>query len=95
VVAQGHHHSRLYHSACRIGDLHWINETAINLPYACSAKTRYRQQDELCQIISIDGVSAVIEFETPQWAITPGQALVFYEHDVCLGGGTIESAFNS
>jgi len=95
VVAQGHHHPRLYHSACRIDDLHWINETAINLPYACSAKTRYRQQDELCQIISIDGVSAVIEFETPQWAITPGQALVFYEHDVCLGGGTIESAFNS
>ncbi len=94
VVAQGHHHPRLYHSACRIGDLHWIDEPDLILPFACSAKTRYRQQDVRCNIVSIDGACAVIEFETPQWAMTPGQALVFYQQDICLGGGTIETAYN-
>ncbi len=94
VVAQGHHHPRLYHSACRIGDLHWIDEPDLKLPFACSAKTRYRQQDEYCNIVSIDGACAVIEFETPQWAMTPGQALVFYQQDICLGGGTIDTAYN-
>ena len=94
VVAQGHHHPRLYHSACRIGDLHWIDEPDLSLPFACSARTRYRQQDEPCNIVSIDGTCAAIEFETPQWAMTPGQALVFYQQDICLGGGTIETAYN-
>jgi len=94
VVAQGHHHPRLYHSACRIDELHWIDEPDLELPFACSAKTRYRQQDEYCNIVSIDGACAVIEFETPQWAMTPGQALVFYQQDICLGGGTIETAYN-
>jgi tRNA-specific 2-thiouridylase len=94
VVAQGHDHPRLYHSACRIGELHWIDEPDLNLPFACSAKTRYRQQDECCHIVSIDGACAEIEFETPQWAMTPGQALVFYQQDICLGGGTIETAYN-
>jgi len=95
VVAQGHDHPRLYNSVCAIGKLHWINEPEINLPYPCSAKIRYRQQDEVCNIISIDDASAVVRFETPQRAITPGQALVFYQQDICLGGGTIETAFNS
>jgi len=95
VVAQGHDHPELYNSTCAIGDLHWISEPEINLPYPCSAKIRYRQQDEICNIISIDGSSAVVKFETAQRAMTPGQALVFYQQDLCLGGGTIETAFNS
>ena len=94
VVAQGHHHPLLYNSSCSIGELHWISRPEIELPYACSAKIRYRQQDEACNIISIDGSTAVVEFEHPQRAITPGQALVFYQRDICLGGGTIESAFS-
>lgn len=95
VVAQGHHHPRLYNTACKIDDLHWIGDPEIDLPYSCRAKTRYRQQEEVCHIISIDETSAVVEFESPQWAITPGQALVFYQHDVCLGGATIEFAYDS
>jgi tRNA-specific 2-thiouridylase len=95
VVAQGHHHPLLYNSTCTIGDLHWISRPEIDLPYACRAKIRYRQQDQVCNIISIDNSTATVEFETPQRAITPGQALVFYQHDICLGGGTIETAFNS
>lgn len=94
VVAQGHHHPLLYKSTCSIGDLHWVGRPKIDLPYSCSAKIRYRQQDEACNIISIDGSMAVVEFENPQRAITPGQALVFYQRDICLGGGTIETAFN-
>ncbi len=92
VVAQGHHHPQLYNSVCSIGDLHWINPMEIDLPYSCTAKIRYRQQDEICKIVSIDGTAATVEFEIPQRAITPGQALVFYQHDICLGGGTIEFA---
>jgi tRNA-specific 2-thiouridylase len=94
VVAQGHHHPQLYNSACTIGDLHWINPAKIDLPYSCSAKIRYRQQDEDCKITNIDATSTVVEFDQPQRAITPGQALVFYQNNVCLGGGTIETAFN-
>ena len=95
VVAQGHHHPDLYHSLCTIGELHWINDRTIEPPYACSAKIRYRQQDETCEIINIEGTNAVVKFEKPQRAITPGQALVFYQQDICLGGGTIKAAYNS
>jgi tRNA-specific 2-thiouridylase len=95
VVAQGHHHPKLFHSLCKIGDLHWINQSEIDLPYSCSAKIRYRQQDEECKIISIEDDSAMVEFKTPQRAITPGQALVFYQQEICMGGGTIETAFGN
>jgi len=94
LVAQGHHHPQLYHTACTIGDLHWINDIDIALPYSCTAKIRYRQHDEACKISSIDGSSAVVEFDQAQRAITPGQAIVFYQQELCLGGGTIERAFN-
>jgi tRNA-specific 2-thiouridylase len=94
VVAQGHHHPRLFYTACTIGELHWINDMDIDLPFACTAKIRYRQQDEPCLIDSIEGSSAVIKFDQAQRAITPGQAIVFYQQDLCLGGGTIEHAFN-
>lgn len=94
VVAQGHHHPRLFYTNCSITDLHWINRFEMELPYVCSAKIRYRQQDQPCRVTAIEDQSAVIKFDRPQRAVTPGQALVFYQNDVCLGGGTIESAFN-
>ena len=94
IVAQGHRHPDLFHSNCKITDLHWINSIDIVEPYVCSAKIRYRQQDEPCQISAIDDQTAIIKFDRPQRAATPGQALVFYQGDVCLGGGTIEKAFN-
>jgi tRNA-specific 2-thiouridylase len=54
------------------------------------AKIRYRQLDQLCSI-NINNGTANVTFETPQFAVTPGQAAVFYDGDICLGGGTIES----
>ena len=92
VVAQGVDHPRLFHASCRITDLHWIDRRVADDPFECSAKIRYRQQDSACRLSAIDSGSATVEFETPQRAITPGQALVLYRDEHCLGGGTIEAA---
>ena len=95
LVAQGHDHPALFHTHCIIHDLHWINELDITLPFICTGKIRYRQQDQHCTITHIENTTATIHFDQPQRAITSGQALVFYAGEVCLGGGTIEIAFNA
>lgn len=94
IVVQGHNHPALLHSHCEIQDLHWIDGVERNTPFHCSAKIRYRQTDQNCTITSISGTSATVVFDQPQRAITPGQALVVYQDDVCLGGGTINNAYN-
>ncbi len=94
IVAQGLEHPLLFHSHCRITDLHWIAQPVDAPGFACSAKIRYRQQDSACRLVTLEQERAVVEFEQPQRAITPGQALVFYLDEQCLGGGVIESAFN-
>jgi tRNA-specific 2-thiouridylase len=53
------------------------------------AKTRYRQQDAACELLSIDAAGCSVRFDQPQWAVTPGQSVVLYDGDVCLGGGVI------
>ena len=95
IVAQGVDHPRLFHRRCRITDLHWIGEDPGPPPFDCSAKIRYRQQDSRCRIVGREENGAVVEFEQPQRAMTPGQSLVFYAGERCLGGGSIESAFDS
>lgn len=57
--------------------------------YNLSAKIRYRQQDQVCKV-EIGNDNAEVYFEEPQRAITPGQSLVLYSDDVCLGGGEIK-----
>jgi len=94
VVAQGVDNPLLFHSHCRITDLHWIADAVAATPYECSAKIRYRQQDSRCTLRSLDAGIAEVEFAEPQRAITPGQALVLYQGEQCLGGGTIERAYS-
>lgn len=94
IVAQGVDHPRLFHTHCRITGLHWIGASPLVAPFTCAAKIRYRQQDSSCRLLSVDGNDAVVEFDQAQRAITPGQAIVFYAGEQCLGGGTIEAAFN-
>ena len=93
-VAQGHDHPQLFHRYCTTTDLHWIGQKPNSLPFRCSARVRYRQQDQGCVVSDIQQETATICFDQPQRAITPGQALVFYDDQVCLGGGTIEYTFN-
>lgn len=93
-AVQGHDHPALHKSMAIIEDMHWVNETPPILPLICNAKTRYRQQDQHCTIIAYSQSQARVKFDVPQRAITSGQSLVFYDGDVCLGGGVIQLGLN-
>ena len=91
VVVQGHAHPLLYRQAIDAQELHWIGappRTAA--PIAVAAKTRYRMADAFCRV-ELTGDRCHAVFDAPQWAPTPGQYLVLYDGDVCLGGGVIVS----
>lgn len=91
LVAQGHDHPALLKSSLRTGEIYWVAGQVPDLPLRCHAKTRYRQPDQACTLVQ-DGNGYRAEFDSPQRAITPGQSVVFYDGDRCLGGGVIESA---
>ena len=91
VVVQGHDHPRLYRDTVDATDLHWIDGAApaADTLARLGAKTRYRMPDAPCAVTLDATGTAHAAFATPQWAPTPGQYLVLYEGDVCLGGGVI------
>lgn len=91
IVVQGNQHPLLYKKTLSATMLHWISGNPPVVPFTCKAKTRYRQEDEACTITQLDNDACIVEFERPQWAITPGQSVVFYSGDVCLGGGIIDN----
>ncbi len=92
-VTQGLHHPSLYAQYCAISQLHWITSQNTTYPVHCTAKIRYRSDDQACTIQQTKH-GFIVSFQEPQRAITPGQAIVFYQHEYCLGGATIEHAFN-
>ena len=61
--------------------------------YDCTAKFRYRQKDNEVSIRFVDETTLYVTFKQPVKAVTPGQAAVFYQGDVCLGGGTIDKVY--
>lgn len=91
VVVQGHDHPLLFSRGLETRKLHWISGRTPVLPLVCNAKTRYRQPDQACTVTdSGDGHYQVI-FEHTQRAVTPGQSVVFYQGEECLGGGVIDA----
>ncbi len=89
-VGQGYHHPELYSNGLIADQINWINkEVTSNGTFDCTAKFRYRQKDSGVRVTQLDGNKVKVEFAEPQRAITPGQAVVFYDGDVCLGGATI------
>ncbi|MCR5884992.1 tRNA 2-thiouridine(34) synthase MnmA [Rhizobacter sp. J219] len=89
-VVQGHDHPWLLSDGLVADDLSWV---AGHPPPAgpVAAKTRYRQSDAPCTIAPTAG-GFTLHFESPQWAVTPGQSAVVYDGEVCLGGGVIAAA---
>jgi len=94
VVAQGHDHPMLLKQTLDATQMHWIagNPPSLPLSLTCQARIRHRQPLQNCSVSSPDGDSCRVEFEKLQRAVTPGQSVVFYLGDVCLGGGIIEQA---
>lgn len=85
-------HPTLMSTELEAGQLNWIRRQP-GVGEHLHAKVRYRQADQACRIEAIDATiddeRLVLRFDQPQRAVTPGQAVVLYDGDECLGGGTI------
>jgi len=89
IVTQGHDHPALMRDNLTAEQLHWVAGAAPAQQFGCKARCRHRQPLQDCQV-SIQAGIAQVAFSQPQRALTPGQSVVFYQQDVCLGGGIIQ-----
>ncbi len=90
IVAQGEEHPLLYGTSLLARNQHWVSGQWPASEFICTAKIRYRQQDTACLVSNFQNGSCKVTFKEPQRAITPGQSVVFYDNEVCLGGGIIQ-----
>lgn len=90
IVGEGSNHPRLYSSSLLATDVSWVSANKPTESFACTAKFRYRQPDQQVTVHIREGNTVEVVFAEPQKAVTPGQAVVFYDGEVCLGGGTID-----
>ena len=89
VVVQGHDHPLLMKRTLAAADAAWVAGSSPQAPSNHTAKTRYRQADAPCTLSKVLDSEIRVDFSSPQWAVTPGQSVVLYDGDVCLGGGVI------
>lgn len=95
IAVQGHNHPMMLKQHLNASQLHWVSGEAIADNFKCTAKIRYRQEEQPCYVeihTDVDGrTKANVCFDDMQRAITPGQSIVFYKENICLGGGIIDS----
>lgn len=83
----------LYHNTLIADNIHWV-DIVPQFPLKCTAKIRYRQASQDCKVIMLENNCLEVNFSESQRAITPGQSVVFYQDDICLGGSVIKSKSN-
>ncbi|MFW5969085.1 MAG: tRNA 2-thiouridine(34) synthase MnmA [Halofilum sp. (in: g-proteobacteria)] len=93
IVGQGHDHPSLYASALETEEPHWLDAPSADTLY-CSAQVRYRQRPVPCAV-EIGDACMRVTFDQPVRAITPGQSVVLYDGDHCLGGAIIHRALGT
>ena len=89
LVVQGDHHPALYSKSLVADEFNWISEKAPVMAFTCQAKFRYRQADQAVSV-EVHGNGVHVALEKPQKAVTPGQFVVLYDGDICLGCGVID-----
>lgn len=94
IVGQGYTHNNLYATHLEASDFSFTTNDEIPETFKCNAKFRYRQSDVGVTVhYNKEDNSAVVEFDELARAITPGQAIVLYDGDECIGGGIIDAAY--
>ncbi len=92
IVVQGEDSDLLYHKKVYATDATFVlDEIPENVPVRLNAKVRYRQNDQSCTVVK-NGTNLEVVFDDLQRAVTPGQSLVLYDGNICLGGGIIDRA---
>lgn len=94
-VGQGFHNEKLYSDSIIATNVSWVSNNPREKRFECTAKFRYRQEDNKVTVHLLDGDQVKVVFHEPIRAVTPGQAAVFYQGDECLGGGTIDQVFKN
>jgi tRNA-specific 2-thiouridylase len=90
VAVQGSNHPLLFASSLFASPVHWIAGEAPGFPLTCMARCRHRQPLQECTVtMAAEEKGIAVEFREPQRALTPGQAIVLYNEESCLGGATI------
>lgn len=91
IVVQGTDHPLLMSQRLRAHGPSWISGERPDREFRCTAKTRYRQPDQHCTVLLRDDGDLDVQFDQPQRAVTPGQSVVFYRDEACLGGAIIDA----
>lgn len=89
IVGQDHDHPLLMLDYLECDQLHWVAGHTPKNSFECTAKIRYRHQDNPCSVQRVSDDRWTVKFNADERAITPGQSIVFYDNDICLGGGVI------
>lgn len=85
----------LFADSCYVSGVNWFSSKEKPNRFDCSAKFRYRQKDNDVTVEILDNNDVMVYFDKPISSVTPGQEAVFYDGDICLGGGVIEHAYRN
>ena len=90
VVVRGEAHPALFSPYLIAKEMNWFSGAPLAMTFDCTAKTRYRQTDQPCSVTVMENGSIRVDFKNAERAPTPGQYVVLYQNEVCLGGGVID-----